>query len=239
MDRQRGVRDERPGGRRPHQDPSNSVAAAVPRRRVTPLIVRRATLVDLERHVHARILHLLVALRDFVARQRRLTPRAIRQNLVTAIQESDKAIREALAQINPKLGQADAKTLAKEMNRLVDEGKTLKELSKALADAKLLKGKAVNKLKLQQELGLPVDVTVPVFASIGRLVEQKGVDILLTVLPEMLAAKLQLQELQGMAADRAKEAARATDDFVHDHPWQVVGIAAAIGFVAGLLMNRR
>src|SRR5207249_9680194 len=53
------------------------------------------------------------------------------------------------------------------------------------------KGKAVNKLKLQQELGLPVDVTVPVFASIGRLVEQKGVDILLTVLPEMLAAKLQ------------------------------------------------
>jgi len=36
-----------------------------------------------------------------------------------------------------------------------------------------------------------VDVTVPVFASIGRLVEQKGVDILLTVLPEMLAAKLQ------------------------------------------------
>jgi ElaB/YqjD/DUF883 family membrane-anchored ribosome-binding protein len=42
-----------------------------------------------------------------------------------------------------------------------------------------------------------------------------------------------------MAADRAKEAARATDDYVHDHPWQMVGVAAAVGFVAGLLMNRR
>src|SRR5205814_2908924 len=76
------------------QDPSDSVPAAARRGRVTPSLVRRAILVDLERHVHARILHLLVALRDFVARQRRLTPRAIRQNLVTAIQES--AIKKRL-----------------------------------------------------------------------------------------------------------------------------------------------
>jgi ElaB/YqjD/DUF883 family membrane-anchored ribosome-binding protein len=67
----------------------------------------------------------------------------------------------------------------------------------------------------------------------------KAKDLRAQVEAKLLAAKLQLQELQGMAADRAKEAARATDDFVHDHPWQVVGIAAGIGFVAGLLMNRR
>ncbi len=56
---------------------------------------------------------------------------------------------------------------------------------------------------------------------------------------KLLAAKLQLQELQGAAVDRAKDAARATDDYVHDHPWQAIGIAAAVGFFAGLLMNRR
>ena len=56
---------------------------------------------------------------------------------------------------------------------------------------------------------------------------------------KLLAAKLQLQELQGLAADHAKEAARATDDYVHDHPWQAIGIAATVGFVAGLMMNRR
>jgi starch synthase len=54
-----------------------------------------------------------------------------------------------------------------------------------------LAGKAVNKENLQEELGLPVDGAVPLFASIGRLVEQKGVDIMLGALREMLANKLQ------------------------------------------------
>lgn|SRR5512147_545108 len=56
---------------------------------------------------------------------------------------------------------------------------------------------------------------------------------------KLLAAKLRLQELESDAVDRAKAAARYTDDFVHDNPWQVIGAAAAIGFLAGLLMNRR
>ena len=55
----------------------------------------------------------------------------------------------------------------------------------------------------------------------------------------LLSAKLKLQELQGQAVDKAKDAARATDDYVHDNPWQAIGIAAVVGFVAGLLMNRR
>ena len=56
---------------------------------------------------------------------------------------------------------------------------------------------------------------------------------------KLLAAKLRLQELESGAVDRAKAAARATDDYVHDNPWTVIGAAAAIGFLAGLLMNRR
>lgn len=54
-----------------------------------------------------------------------------------------------------------------------------------------LKGKATNKELLQKGLGLPVDAATPLFGSIGRLVDQKGVDLLLEALPEMLATKLQ------------------------------------------------
>ena len=54
-----------------------------------------------------------------------------------------------------------------------------------------------------------------------------------------IPAKLRLQELEGEALDRAKNAARATDDYVHDHPWRAVGAAAVVGFVIGLMMNRR
>ena len=56
---------------------------------------------------------------------------------------------------------------------------------------------------------------------------------------KLLRAKLNLQELEGEAVDRAKAAARATDDYVHDHPWRAVGAAAAVGVVVGLLLNRR
>ncbi|GIL71724.1 hypothetical protein Vretimale_841 [Volvox reticuliferus] len=48
-------------------------------------------------------------------------------------------------------------------------------------------GKAAAKEALQAELGLPVDPTAPVFSFIGRLEEQKGVDIILAALPKLLA----------------------------------------------------
>jgi ElaB/YqjD/DUF883 family membrane-anchored ribosome-binding protein len=67
----------------------------------------------------------------------------------------------------------------------------------------------------------------------------KARDLRSQVENKLLHAKLRLQELEGEAVDRAKNAARATDDYVHDHPWQAIGIAAIVGFVIGLLMNRR
>jgi ElaB/YqjD/DUF883 family membrane-anchored ribosome-binding protein len=39
--------------------------------------------------------------------------------------------------------------------------------------------------------------------------------------------------------DRARAAARYTDDYVHDNPWRSIGVAAAVGFLVGLMINRR
>ena len=52
-------------------------------------------------------------------------------------------------------------------------------------------GKKVNKLELQKFLGLPVDASIPLFGTITRLAEQKGVDIQLGALTEMLSARMQ------------------------------------------------
>jgi len=68
---------------------------------------------------------------------------------------------------------------------------------------------------------------------------EKAKDLRSQVEAKLLKAKLRMQEIEGQAMDRAKEAARATDDFVHEHPWQSIGIAAAVGIVVGLLLNRR
>ena len=42
-----------------------------------------------------------------------------------------------------------------------------------------------------------------------------------------------------MAVERAKAAATAADEYVHEKPWQVIGVVAALGLAIGLLLNRR
>lgn len=56
---------------------------------------------------------------------------------------------------------------------------------------------------------------------------------------KLLGAKLRLQEIEGQAMDSAKAVKTATETYVHENPWQAVGIAAAVGFLAGVLLTRR
>jgi starch synthase len=86
-----------------------------------------------------------------------------------------------------------------------------------------LSGKTADKLELQKEFGLPMDARVPLFGSVGRLVEQKGVDIMLGALEEMASAGLQFVLIGSGAA--AFEA--AFRDLARRHPAQV---AVKIGF---------
>lgn len=52
-------------------------------------------------------------------------------------------------------------------------------------------------------------------------------------------AKERLLDAQHEAVRRAKAAATATDDYVHDNPWQAIGVAAAVGLALGVLIGRR
>lgn len=56
-----------------------------------------------------------------------------------------------------------------------------------------LRGKAIVKASLLHELGFPADAaTEPLLIFIGRLVEQKGVDLMLDALPRLLEQRLRL-----------------------------------------------
>lgn len=59
-------------------------------------------------------------------------------------------------------------------------------------DAANLEGKALEKAALQRALGLAVDDARPLLGIVGRLVEQKGLELILPVLGEMLAKPAQL-----------------------------------------------
>ncbi|UDG82339.1 DUF883 family protein [Candidatus Vallotia cooleyia] len=58
-------------------------------------------------------------------------------------------------------------------------------------------------------------------------------------LTRLKQAKEKASDVQVVVVEKGKKAARATDDYVHDHPWTSIGIAAGIGVLIGLLINRQ
>jgi ElaB/YqjD/DUF883 family membrane-anchored ribosome-binding protein len=48
-----------------------------------------------------------------------------------------------------------------------------------------------------------------------------------------------LEDAQSAVFDKTTEAARVADDYVHENPWQAIGIAAGAGLIVGLLIARR
>lgn len=56
-------------------------------------------------------------------------------------------------------------------------------------------------------------------------------------------AKERLVDLERNAVEKTKAAAKATDQYVHENPWQAIGMTAgvgvAVGLALGLLLNRK
>ena len=52
-------------------------------------------------------------------------------------------------------------------------------------------------------------------------------------------ARRKLDDLENDLITRGKAAAKATDQLVHDKPWQSVAIASALGVMLGMLISRR
>ena len=45
--------------------------------------------------------------------------------------------------------------------------------------------------------------------------------------------------MEHRVVDTTRQAAKATDHWVHDNPWKAIGVAAGVGVLIGLLINRR
>lgn len=52
------------------------------------------------------------------------------------------------------------------------------------------------------------------------------------------AAKVRLADAEEAMLEKTRQAARATDEYVHENPWRAVGIAAGVGLVVGMLISR-
>ena len=89
--------------------------------------------------------------------------------------------------------------------------------------AENLSGKLADKAALQAEFKLPAAPNIPLFASVTRLAEQKGVDIQLGALEEMIASDMQFVLL----GSGSPELERAYVGLARRHPRKV---AVRVGF---------
>ena len=69
--------------------------------------------------------------------------------------------------------------------------------------------------------------------------DEKLVEIRGKAEESLKVAKARMAEMQTDLALKTEKAAKATADYVHERPWQCMGIAASIGLVIGCLLRHR
>ena len=100
-------------------------------------------------------------------------------------------------------------------------------------------GNDVSKGKLAADLKIIIaDAEELLRATAGQMGEKAAV-ARERIQESLRVAKIRLTDAEEIVVDKAKAAARATDDYVNEHPWGAVGIAAAAGLVIGMLISRR
>lgn len=55
----------------------------------------------------------------------------------------------------------------------------------------------------------------------------------------LVQARERLADVDAAVRASARRAAAAADEYVHDNPWPSIGMAAALGLLVGVLLNRR
>lgn len=100
-----------------------------------------------------------------------------------------------------------------------------------------LRSKEVTKDQLVNEFNTIVTDTEQLLRSVATAGGEKAHGLREDVAQRLANAGDRLRDLQHAASARTGAAARATDRYVHQHPWQAIGIAAGVVAVAVLAMD--
>jgi len=97
----------------------------------------------------------------------------------------------------------------------------------------------VTKAQLMKDLKVVVNDAEELLKATANHSGEKLAEIRAKTEHSLKAMKERLEETEMHILARSKEAAKATDEYVHENPWQSIGVSAAIGMVIGLLIGRR
>jgi ElaB/YqjD/DUF883 family membrane-anchored ribosome-binding protein len=94
-----------------------------------------------------------------------------------------------------------------------------------------------NRDELLNDFNKVVTETQGLLDSMTSATTEKTAALRASLEKRLKATKERLSELQDVAVERTTAAAKATDEYVHENPWQVIGVAAGVGVVIGLMLS--
>ena len=106
------------------------------------------------------------------------------------------------------------------------------------ATAANLENNDVSKEKLMQDLRVVVADAEELLRATAGQAGEKVASARERIQESLVAAKARLIAAEEAVVAKTKQAAKATDEYVHENPWKAVGIAAGAGLIIGMLISR-
>jgi ElaB/YqjD/DUF883 family membrane-anchored ribosome-binding protein len=98
---------------------------------------------------------------------------------------------------------------------------------------------ANSKEKLMEDLRLVVEDAEELLRATANQAGEGAAVARARIQENLQVVKARLVSAQDTAIERTREAAKEADQYVHDNPWQAVGVAACVGAIVGMLIARR
>lgn len=96
-----------------------------------------------------------------------------------------------------------------------------------------------NNEKLIHDIKAVVSDAEAILSATAGQTGEKMAELRATMVARLADAKARLVAAEEAVVEKARQAAQATDEYVHENPWQSVIIAGGVGFLIGYLVSRR
>lgn len=93
--------------------------------------------------------------------------------------------------------------------------------------------------KLMDELKLMVADAEELLITTANQTGEGTANARARIQKSLQAVKGRLSDSESALLERTRQAAKATDQYVHDNPWKAIGISACAGIIVGMLVARR
>jgi ElaB/YqjD/DUF883 family membrane-anchored ribosome-binding protein len=113
------------------------------------------------------------------------------------------------------------------------------QTSTRLAELKMEDTKTTAQDKLIENVKTSLNAVEELLREAANTTGDRATELREHALASLKATRENLYEALDAVLAKGREAVKATDDFVHDNPWQAVGVAGVVGLLLGLLISRR